>query len=394
MGVPIIRFLFDRRHVASENKKGSVELVITHNKQRKYLSTGVKCYPHQWKDDAKRNIYVKGTVVDMELNSMLHTIYQKVFKAISEMVDKGEIDLAAIPDIINSKSVDMTFIEYVFDRIEKKNNNEYTHKAHVTFFNKLSQYGKIKHFSDINEKSIRDLDEWLHSYKWKETDRFGNVVERKYTQATIGSVHKNLKAFINDAIVDGYVKDNPYSAKRIKIDKGGTRIDKFLTQDEIDRLEAANMPTRPLKEAKDLFLMQIFTGLSYADLMVYDFTKCKEAQDYAIFSGFRQKTGVLFTFVLTPKAKSVLEQYNYKLPKLPNQKYNTRLKMVADAAGIDKNISSHDGRRSCGFMLLNAGIPISVVSRVLGHSSIRQTEKAYARVLDETIAKEFKKHIK
>ena len=127
-------------------------------------------------------------------------------------------------------------------------------------------------------------------------------------------------------------------------------------------------------------------------MMLYDFTQCRNAKDYAVFSGIRSKTGVLFTFVLTPKAKAILERYCYKLPKLPNQKYNTKLKLVADAAGIDKSITSHDGRRSCGYMLLNAGVPISVVSRILGHSSIRQTEQAYAKLLDSTIADEIKKH--
>ena len=102
----------------------------------------------------------------------------------------------------------------------------------------------------------------------------------------------------------------------------------------------------------------------------------------------------MFTFVLTPKAKAILERYNYVMPKTTNQQYNTRLKIIADAAGIDKSISTHDGRRSCGYILLNAGVPWSVVTRVLGHSSVRQTEKAYARLLDDTIAEEIKKHVK
>lgn len=393
MGVPIIRFVFDRRHIASESKKGSVDLVITHNKQRKFVSTGIRCYPYQWKDDAKRNLYIKGTGADLEINGTLRALYQKAYRIVEEMVEKDEIDISVIPNLLNAQTVDITFIDYVFQRVEKKNTNEYTHKSHVTFYNKLCQYGKIKFFSDINEKAIRDLDEWLHSYTWQEKDRLGKVVEKKYSQATIGSVHKNLKAFINDAIVDGYVKENPYLTKRIKIERGSTRIDKFLTKEEIELLQTAKMPTTSLDETRDLFLIQVFTGLAYADLMTYDFTQCKNAKDYSVFSGYRQKTGILFTFVLTPTARNILEKYDYCIPKMPNQKYNVKLKIVADAAGIQKSISTHDGRRSCGFMLLNAGVPISVVSRILGHSSIRQTEMAYARLLDDTIAEEIKKHI-
>ena len=391
MNVPIIRFVFDRRHTALNNKKGSVDMVITYGNQRKYISTGVKCYKHQWKENPKKNIYVIGTGVDVEINKILHTMYQKTFKILSEQIEKGQVDISSVTELLKIQNVDISFLQYIIERMDKRNVSEYTYHAYTSFYNKLSEYGKIKHFSDINEKSIRDFDEWLHSYKWKELDKYGKEVEKSYSQATIGSMHKNLKAFINDAVVDGFLKENPYSTKRIKIDKGSTRIDQFLTPDEILKVESSDMPTKSLSEARDLFLMQINTGLAYGDLMIYDFTICRNAKDYSVFSGYRHKTGVLFTFVLTPKARQILEKYDFNLPKLPNQKYNVKLKMVADAAGIDKRISSHDGRRSCGYKLLNAGVPIAVVSRVLGHSNTRQTEMAYARILDETIAEEIKK---
>lgn len=64
---------------------------------------------------------------------------------------------------------------------------------------------------------------------------------------------------------------------------------------------------------------------------------------------------------------------------------------MADACGIDKPITSHDGRRSCGYVLLNAGVPIEVVSRVLGHQSVKMTESAYAKVLNKTLVAAFAK---
>lgn len=207
-------------------------------------------------------------------------------------------------------------------------------------------------------------------------------------------MHKNLKAFINDAIVDGYIKDNPYTQKKIKIDKGKTRIDRFLSEQEIAKIEETNLHTNSLNEARDLFLLQVYTGLAYVDLMKFNFEKCKDAEDYAIFSDYRQKTGTLYSFVLTPKAKVILKKYKFNIPYITNQKYNGKLKIIADAAGIDKPICSHDGRRSCGYFLLNAGVPMAVVSRILGHSSIKTTENAYARLLDQTIQKEIAKHIK
>ena len=390
MIIPQIKFVFDRKHLASNNNKGVIDLRITYNRKQKFITTGVKCFPGEW-DDAHESIK---SLSSQEDNAMLMKVRKRALKIIGEMVDAENIDLNAIPSLIKQKDTDITFEDYIHKRMMAKQVSDYTKKAYHVFFSRFSEWGKMQYFRDITEANIRKWDEYLHTVTWEEKDRFGKKVTRKYSQASIGSMHKNLKVFINDAMVDGYVKDNPYSTKRIKIEKGSTRIDKFLTKEEIEKIESADMPTRSLTEARDLFLIQVFTGLSYVDLMLYDFTQCRNASDYAVFSGYRSKTGVLFTFVLTPKAKAILEKYEYNLPKLPNQKYNVKLKLVADAAGIDKQPTTHDGRRSCGYMLLNAGVPISVVSRILGHSSIRQTEQAYARLLDETIADEIKKYIK
>ena len=389
MIIPRIKFVYDRQHRATNTKKGSIEIRFTLGNRQKFASTGIRCYPGQW-DEKTESIK---SIDCHEENALLLKIRQKALKIIGSMVDADSIDLDAIPTLLKNKVVDITFEDYIYKRMKEKQVSDHTKKAYHVFFSRFCGWGKMRFMQDITEKKIREFDEYLHQFTWTEKNRFGVEVTKKYSQATIGSMHKNLKAFINDAKVDGYVSENPYVSKRIKIDKGKTRIDSFLTSEEVDMIEKAVMKTRSLSEARDLFLIQVYTGLAYVDLMAYNFTQCKDADDYAVFSGYRSKTGVLFTFVLTPKAKEILQKYDYMLPKISNQKYNVKLKLIADAAGIDEGISSHDGRRSCGYILLNAGVPWAVVTRVLGHSSVKQTEAAYARLLDKTISEEVKKHI-
>ena len=389
MLVPKIAFVFDRRGKADKKNKGTIDLRITYNRKQKLISTGISVYPHQWKGG---NPFVSGYESSGEDNRMLTTILSKAQKIVSEQLENGEVDIDAIPRLLKpSEGAGITFLQYIMKRLDKQNVQEATYRQKVSFYNKLHEYGKIKLFSDINEKAIRDFDEWLHHYQWTETDKYGSPVTKSYSQATIGSFHKNMKAFIADAVVDGYLKENVYVAKRIKVDKGSTRIDQYLTGKEINRLLNAKMPTKSLSEARDLFSMQIFTGMAYIDLMEYDFRKLKDTAVGTVCHGRRRKTGTEFVFVFTQKAKDILERHDYIFSKLSNQKYNTKLKLVADAAGIDKEITSHVGRRSCGFVLLNAGVPIEVVSRVLGHESIRVTQQAYAKILDETVAKELNK---
>lgn len=73
-----------------------------------------------------------------------------------------------------------------------------------------------------------------------------------------------------------------------------------------------------------------------------------------------------------------------------SQNYNMRLKVVAEAAGIDKPVASHWGRRTCGMLLLNHGVSMETVAKVLGHSSIRTTEQAYAKLLNTSVVREIR----
>jgi integrase len=43
-----------------------------------------------------------------------------------------------------------------------------------------------------------------------------------------------------------------------------------------------------------------------------------------------------------------------------------------------RHVNFHDLRRSCGTILLQSGVPLNVVSKILGHSTTKVTEKRYA----------------
>lgn len=386
MIIPKIKFVFDRMHRATNDKQGSIDLRITLGSKQKFVTTGVRCYPGQWDE---RNECVRSMSM-REDNAILLKIRQKALKIIGNMMDTDSFDLNAITSMLKQQNVDITFEDYIFKRMNDKQVSEHTKRAYHVFYSRFLEWGKMRFFADVSEKNIRDWDEYLHAVKWSEKDRYGSVVKRKYSQASIGSMHKNLKAFINDAVVDGYLRDNPYSTKRIRIDKGGARTEQYLNVDEIRMIEEARMPTAGLCEARDLFVFACKTGLSYVDLMEFDYSKVVDIDGTLLYKGKRHKTLISFSSVITKSALRILEKYNYKLPKMANQQYNTRLKLVADAAGIDKPISSHWARRSSAMCMINEGIPMDVISKIMGHTNIAQTAE-YAHVVDKTIVREIKK---
>lgn len=71
--------------------------------------------------------------------------------------------------------------------------------------------------------------------------------------------------------------------------------------------------------------------------------------------------------------------------------YNQYLKVIAQAAGIDKPVSTHYARHTGATLLLNEGIDMRIISKICGHSSTKITEQVYAKLLDETVVDTIKK---
>lgn len=157
---------------------------------------------------------------------------------------------------------------------------------------------------------------------------------------------------------------------------------KHLTEEELRLIETSVMPTASLERVRDLFVFQTYTCLSYTDLMAFD-AEAVGAED-KVYTSTRGKTKQEFTFYLCAKARNILRKYGGRLPAISNEKYNEYLKVVAQTAKVDKPITSHWARHTGATMLLNKGVDMEVIAKILGHASTRQTRNTYARMLDST----------
>ena len=77
--------------------------------------------------------------------------------------------------------------------------------------------------------------------------------------------------------------------------------------------------------------------------------------------------------------------------RLTPQQVETTVERVARRAGLSRKVTPHTLRRTFGSDLLNKGVRLEVISRLLGHSSTAVTERCYARLQDATIRDEMLK---
>ena len=81
---------------------------------------------------------------------------------------------------------------------------------------------------------------------------------------------------------------------------------------------------------------------------------------------------------------TIAEKYNYRLPVISNNKYNQYLKILGERCNITKPMHTHIGRHTAACYLLNQGLSLEVVARIMGHATTKIT-KHYAKLLDKTI---------
>lgn len=368
---PSTRFVFDRKHTATDTKKALIQIEILLKGRKKYVSTGVKVFKNQWSP----KMMVCNTFEMNALNSRLKTAKGRIDGFITGLMEKGEAftfeKLEKFLTIEDSREA--SFIDYVAKRIDERTDiRESSKKTQRKIVGSLVEFGKIQDFSDLTKANILDYDQFLHG--------------KDISQPTIHSYHKTLKTYINDAIRHELISHNPYLGLSFK--RGESRRDMYLNDEEFKLIKNVKLPNDSLAKVRDLFVVQCLTGLSFSDLMSFDWNKVSKVDGSYVIEDKRRKTGIGYCAVLLPDALEIVKKYKGRMPRFSNQQYNMRLKIVAEAAGIDKPIASHWGRRTCGMLLLNHGVSIETVAKVLGHASIRTTEQAYAKLLNTSVVRE------
>lgn len=166
----------------------------------------------------------------------------------------------------------------------------------------------------------------------------------------------------------------------------------FLSKMEVDHLYQM-YKSNTLKKAKQnvlkYFLFSCFTGMRYQDIKEL---KYKNISD-GIVKVKMHKTNQFVTVPLIEEAlelcgKGQDEEYVFNVTC--NQLTNRNLKSIMVIAEIKKNISFHCGRHSFATIGLTLGIPIEVISKMLGHTDLKTTQ-VYAQVINDLKIKEMSK---
>lgn len=211
--------------------------------------------------------------------------------------------------------------------------------------------------------------------------KFVNFLESKLNGESPSNYFAKLKQIFKAAVSDGILSTNP--AANIKVRKNS-----YLQKDVLTISEIQTLAQTPLnnQEVKNAFLFCLLTGLRFCDVKILKWSDVFSNK----ISIIQKKTKVALDIPLSANAKQLLpgarnpHELVFNLPS--HTSCQIWIKRLVSDAGIEKKISWHSGRHSFGTNLIAHGVDVSVASKLLGHTSLANTQR-YIKVNEEMKAK-------
>jgi integrase len=385
-----ISIVFDHRGRTTKGKEGPLELRFIVNRKPYYMSTGIRVRASEF-----RYGFVANRDDADQLNRRLKVLVRQANEEVTRMMEEElPIDMNVIRRKLSGQSEDepdVKFIDWVKDEITQLRLREGTMKHYKTLYDRLCQFGKMMEWKDLTTANIYKWDSWLHGLKkeLRDADKKAGKDEELLSDAAVYNYHKCLKALLNRAVLFDLIERNPYERLKGQFKRGDVENLEYLDENEIAAfMNLHPVPYTPLAVSRDLFVFQIFTGLSFSDMQAFNIKDYKLVDGKWVNVGKRIKTGVPYVSQLLPPVVEVLENYGMEVPKISNADYNKCLKALGMVAGIEKPLHSHLARHTFATMMLREGVRIEHVSKMLGHTNIVTTQR-YAKVLADDIRQDF-----
>jgi len=358
----------------------------------KNISTGVKINSHAWDAQKQR---IKGSDLQVAklnqeliiLENQLHDCYYSLLKQMDQVKVRFVIDRY---QSTTSKTAAKTIPTLL--QMYNLHNEEMAQLVGKVYTNAtLIKYQMSK---DIMKQFIVDTmgkhDVELHDVTVsfvKKHDLYLRTVRNNATNSVTKRL-QHLKKVVRYAKQLGFSDSNPFEFVKLSFEASSRT---FLDNAELELIKSFQPSKIVHQEVKDVFLFQCYTGITHCDLMLLTEQNIHTdnfKKKWLVFK--RKKTKSEVQVPLLPIALSILSKYKNSsscllLPVQCNQAMNRRLKEIMGAIGIKKNVSTHVGRHSfASSVTLANGIPLEIVSKLLGHSNTIITQ-VYAKVLPKSV---------
>ncbi len=389
--------LFYPKPLATKNGLCAIYVRLSYNGQRKDYSTGITCKTGEFDSRTPK------VANDRKSSILLRDIEVKAQKVFTDLrLTERPIDVQSIWNLVTGGSLlnDVPNFRQLTELLLAQTEQSYQageiaktavkrqgiYSKHILFYVD-GKYGLNTQIETIVPADARSFVLFC-----KNKQGLGN----DYTMATM----LHFKRLLNFAVENEWIRRNPFMNFKRKLDK---KFGEVLTEKEIEAIQNAELFSPTLERTRNIFLLQSYTGLAYIDLKkaTHSHILTDEATGCQYLKVYRQKTNNPSIIPLINEAKGIINKYandtfclengGLLVPVFSNQKLNNYLKELAGVVKISKRLTTHVARRTAATFFLNAGVPLSTVSTILGHTNTVTTRNHYAKLNPERAIKDVQK---
>jgi site-specific recombinase XerD len=226
--------------------------------------------------------------------------------------------------------------------------------------------GTITRLEDVSPTWVSRFKEYL-------------LTETTLHQNTARNYLKEIKHTLNQAVKDNILPRNPadgvQNIKFIEPDR------LFLNEDELELFSKVNSPSEIETCVKKAFMFSCLTGIRLSDLKTLKWENIDHSTSRTLLIKRQIKTKTKIHNIISKSSWDIINNQEKHDPSQPVFPYMSRvagssaeiLARLGQRAGITKRISWHVARRTFALQMLENGVDIFTVSKLLGHAKIATT---------------------
>ena len=388
----------------NKTKKNSKNLIpiyvrVQLNYDKFFKSTGIYIQAAEWDKKAMR---IRGTSQETQANNAsLDALKIKILQVVNQLTVLGKpFNIHTIRKTLEGNNANQITLMRVYDEqlgeMKKLKGKDFAPATIIKYKNtqlRLRQYIKFR---------FQRKDMYLYELNYQFMSGFESFLKQKFNNSAT-TCYKHYQRFtrvIHQAMHKGYIEKYPFENYKIKLPRKKIQ---YLTQAELDRIDQYDFKVERLNIIRDIFVFACYTGLAYAESESLTPDCITTGMDGELWLNIhRRKTKKEYQVPLFPRALEIIEKYQNHptclkrgkcLPVPSNVKFNAYLKEIGDIAGIPKSkpLVTHLARKTFATTVaLTNGMNIGVLSKILGHNSIKVTLDSYGTIIDELMLRSVK----